>query len=278
MARHLTADILNLFVVALDRARAIHLARRLVPERVRMQVRDIRGAATLVPVDELARWDRSALDLLVARQGAESLGDYLEFGVFQGDSLTCMYEALEDRRLDRVRLYGFDSFEGLPPVEHPEDVKLGWHQGQFSSSEQRTLERLEGNGVDLGRITLVKGFYSETLVPGAAQRLGIDEASVIMIDCDLYTSAKQALDFCAPLIKREAVVFFDDWTLGAGDGDGELGEQRAFAEWLSENPSLRAEEIGTYYQTQMEPPEPSKVFLVGRSGPGATPEEVRPPV
>ena len=92
--------------------------------------------------------------------------------------------------------------------------------------------------------------------------------SVIMIDCDLYTSAKQALDFCAPLIKREAVVFFDDWTLGAGDGDRELGEQRAFAEWLSENPSLRAEEIGTYYQTQMEPPEPSKVFLVGRSGPG----------
>jgi O-methyltransferase len=264
LARHLTTDALNLGVALAQRAHIEHTVRRLVPERVRMRVRDRRGAATLIPVEELSRWYRSALDLLVERHGQESLGDYLEFGVFQGDSLTCMYRALQERQLDGVRIYGFDSFKGLPPIEHPEDRKLGWHQGQFASGRQRTLRRLEHNNVDLGRVSLVEGFYSDTLVDGEADALGIRKASVIMIDCDLYTSAKQALDFCTPLIKDEAVVFFDDWTHSAGEDDARLGEQRAFAEWLSENQSLDAREIGTYHQTQMQTPEPSKIFLVSR--------------
>ena len=116
----------------------------------------------------------------------------------------------------------------------------------------------------MGRVTLVKGFYSETLSADAAERLEITKASLIMIDCDLYSSAKQALDFCAPLIGDVAVVFFDDWTLGRGDEDQNLGEQRAWAEFLAESPSLTAEEVGTYFHTQVNPPVPSKIFRLTR--------------
>ena len=39
-----------------------------------------------------------------------------------------------------------------------------------------------------------------------------------MIDCDIYSSARTALDFCGPLIRDRAVLVFDDWP---GDAGGE---------------------------------------------------------
>jgi hypothetical protein len=85
-----------------------------------------------------------------------------------------------------------------------------------------------------------------------------------MIDCDLYSSARDALAFCAPLIHDEAVIVFDDWHGGGNLAERDLGEKRAFDELLAAEPDLFAEEIGTYYHTEMSPPAPSKLFLVSR--------------
>jgi len=57
-----------------------------------------------------------------------------------------------------------------------------------------------------------------------------------MIDCDLYSSAKQALDFCAPLIVGQTIIFFDDWGGGTSLDKENLGEKRAFLEFLQANP------------------------------------------
>lgn len=182
----------------------------------------------------------------------EALGDYLEFGVYAGASLTCMDQALKDLELNSVRLFGFDSFEGLPKAAKTEPM---WSPGMFKSGIEQTKGILARNGVDLDRITLVKGWFDETLTEPA--KYGIRKASVVMIDCDLYASAKTALRFCAPLIDDQAVIFFDDWwpaMLGARN----QGEKRAFDEFLQENPSLTAREMSSYH------PEAAKVFLVSR--------------
>ena len=71
-----------------------------------------------------------------------------------------------------------------------------------------------------------------------------------MIDCDIYISSKQALDFCRPLIKGSAVIFFDDWI-----EDKNVGECRALDEFLKKNPSFRAQEFDTYLPQ-------GKIFLV----------------
>jgi hypothetical protein len=65
----------------------------------------------------------------------------------------------------------------------------------------------------------------------------IREASVIMVDCDLYASARTALHFSADLIVDEAVVFFDDWADAELAAKG-LGERRAFEEFQAANPAL----------------------------------------
>jgi hypothetical protein len=96
------------------------------------------------------------------------------------------------------------------------------------------------------------------LTPELAARYSILKASVIMVDSDLYSSAKTALEFCATLIHDDAVVFFDDWwpeSLGANG----MGEKRAFDEFLEAHPVFTVTELDSYY------PKAARVFLVSRS-------------
>jgi len=184
------------------------------------------------------------------KKGPDGLGDYLEFGVYQGNSLIHVHDILREEGLDDVRLFGFDSFQGLPDTAEEEGV---WSNGQYRVDLDFTRERLEESGVDLERTILVPGFFSETLSEELVREHGIESASLIMIDCDLYSSAREALDFCEPLIRDEAVVLFDDWH---STGEGE-GEQRAFAEFLDRNPHFEAEPYEAYSES-------SRAFLLRR--------------
>lgn len=202
----------------------------------------------LVLVDELKPQYEKAIRLLVRVVGASNLGDYLEFGVCHGTSLICMYECLKREHINNVRLFGFDSFEGLPE-DAAMDPTNNWQPGEFASSLEFTTAKLTKHGIDWNRTKLIKGWYNETLIPELKQNHKIIKASLINIDCDLYSSAKVSLDFCAPLIKDSSVIFFDDWT------EEYAGEKQAFEEFLKENKHFSAEEIGKYKPA-------GKIFLI----------------
>ena len=156
--------------------------------------------------------------------------------------MQCMYRAMQELGLDTVRLVGFDSFEGLPPSAAFDDEGT-WRPGQFDSSYDLTYRALDEAGVDWRRVMLVRGWFSDSLTEAFVREQGLKKASVIMIDCDMYLSAKQALTFCAPLIGERSIIFFDDWEAGRGSLSARrLGERRAFEEFLAENPALVAEE------------------------------------
>ncbi|HEA65402.1 MAG TPA: hypothetical protein ENI07_01060 [Desulfobacterales bacterium] len=80
-----------------------------------------------------------------------------------------------------------------------------------------------------------------------------------MIDCDMYLSAKEALNFCVPLIQDRAIFFFDDWNV-LRLADRNLGEKRAFDEFLAANPHLTAKEFSSYNGPKGIPH--GKVFIV----------------
>jgi O-methyltransferase len=211
--------------------------------------------APLVPERELEERYRDALNRLAQAAKPDDVGDYLEFGVYVGTSLLCMHRASKAVGFESLRLFGFDSFQGLPEVtatEAPGVWQPGWYRAEYSL----VRDHLTRNGIDWDRTTLVPGWFDETLVPGLAQQLGIKKAGIIMIDCDIYSAALTALAFCAPLIRDRAVVFFDDWGPGGLAAKG-LGESRAFGEFLAGNPDLRAEELPPYSDD-------SKVFFVTR--------------
>jgi hypothetical protein len=66
-----------------------------------------------------------------------------------------------------------------------------------------------------------------------------------MIDCDMYSSARTALRFVEKLIDKEAVVLFDDWTAGGLDQKN-LGEKKAFIEFLDAHPEFSESDMGSY--------------------------------
>jgi O-methyltransferase len=200
----------------------------------------IKARPKLVMEDALRPMYRDGLTRLVEKYGADSLGDYFEFGVYHGTSLITMYRVLRDLGLSHVRLFGFDSFEGLPATP---DVDNHWQPGEFKSDYQLTLKVLEVEQVNMNRVVLTKGFFDTTLTPELKQRHAFRKASVIMVDCDMYSGAKEALTFCAPFILDEALIVFDDWYVLADKGGG---EKRAFQEFLHEHPCFTAEEFGDY--------------------------------
>ena len=244
-----------------------------LPRRMQLRVRELRARlrarsgemdglvealGTVVPEAELERSYRDALALLTERLAPGQIGDYLEFGVFTGTSLACMHRALEAQGLDHVRLFGFDSFEGLPEATASDDTGGVWEAGDFGAPIGLTREVLRSKGVDLARTTLVKGWFDDTLTEEWRAENDVHTASVIMIDCDLYSSTKAALAFCAPLIRGATVILFDEWHPPAMN-EAHVGERRAFEEFLAAHPSLSASELPSYR------PGEAKVFLVTRN-------------
>lgn len=218
------------------------------------------GMAFSAEYERLARSYRSAWKLLVEEDPTAATGAFLEFGVYYGTSLACMYEALEDLGFGSVRMFGFDSFEGLPESADKEPASP-WLPGQYRSSLGMTRSYLRKRGVPAGRVVLEKGWFSETLTPDMRERHGITRASFLMVDCDLYSSAREALAFAAPLLGPRTIIYFDDWD-AAGMADKREGERRAFEEFLAANPDLAAREL---HDLEYNDKGHAKMFMVSRS-------------
>jgi hypothetical protein len=190
-----------------------------------------RLAYAMVPQKKLREIHRRGLTRLIEKVGRAGIGDYLEFGVHSCTTLLCLYREIEALKLNHVRLFGFDSWEGLPLSDAPDDVGT-WEPGAFKCDYRFARQILEDERVDPKRVLLTRGFFSDTLTPDFPARHGVPKASVIMVDCDQYVGANEALTFCKPLIMDHAVILFDDWNsenLAARN----MGQKRAFDEFLS---------------------------------------------
>ncbi len=118
------------------------------------------------------------------------------------------------------------------------------------------MRLLKLQGVKCDQITLIEGWFRDTLNDNLTRKYNINKASIIMIDCDLYTSAKEALNFCVSLINDKTIIFFDDWYYQGLD-ERNMGEKRAFTEFLSENPHFTVQTLSSYHPN-------AKVLLVKR--------------
>jgi hypothetical protein len=204
----------------------------------------------LVPEEPFAACCRMAIEELAKQE--HEFGDYLEFGVSRGTSFAAMHGVLTKKGLNTVRLFGFDSFDGLPP----EATKDGWKPGDFYSAISATRKYLEERGVDWTRSVLIKGWFKDTLNDETIRKFEIERASIIMVDCDIYSASRDALWFSEPLIDDHAVIFFDDW--GAGPAANRIGQIEAFDEFLGAFPHLRADPMPSYCEN-------ARVFLVSRT-------------
>jgi O-methyltransferase len=177
-------------------------------------------------------------------------GDYLEFGVFRGDSFIQAFKTIRHvygwyeantghssqqrgkaREIrDRMRFFAFDSFRGLPAPKGLDRHSRDFTEGQFACSANAFLNRLKRNAVDLGKVVAIPGWFEDTCTEETIKKYHMNAASIVHIDCDLYESTKIVLKFIEPLLVDGTVLIFDDWFCFRGNPD--LGEQCAFNEWV----------------------------------------------
>ena len=219
--------------------------------RARLRASGVGSWRPLVPEHDFADCVRRAVAAIRAAGPGRPFGDYLEFGVSRGTSLAVVHHVLAESGLPGVRLIGFDSFEGMPP----DAAREGWQPGQYHSTLGATRRYLAARGVRMRHVELVKGWFSETLTPETRARLGIRRAGLIMIDCDIHSASRAALDFSEPHIRGHAVIMLDDWGWRA-DG-GKVGQKEAFEEFLAAHPDLVAEPLESYLPQ-------ARVFMVTR--------------
>ena len=131
---------------------------------------------------------RPLLDHAMACTPASGL--VLEFGVFSGTSINHIANQMPERRV-----YGFDSFEGLP-----EDWRPGFPRGAFNT----TLPEVAAN------VELIAGWFDATLPKFVADQ---DRAPVALlhVDCDLYSSTRTIFNFLGERIQPGTIIVFDEY-------------------------------------------------------------------
>ena len=126
--------------------------------------------------------------------------EYLEFGVFQGESLKFWAKMNSDQASE---FHGFDTFTGLP-----ED----WNH--FIGGMKESTFDVEGQfpKIEDERVHFHKGLFQETLPPFLKERTSVDKQLVIHNDSDLYSSTLYVLTYANDVIKPGTVIIFDEFS------------------------------------------------------------------
>ncbi len=135
--------------------------------------------------------------------GADPI-DYLEFGVYRGDSLR-MWTDLN--RNPSSRLFGFDSFEGLP-----ENWQKATPKGTFTTNGQ--IPEIADR-----RVQIVVGLFQRSL-PGFLLSYQPRHRLLVHNDSDLFSSTLYCLSALNQILQPGTVIIFDEF-------DGALHEYRA---------------------------------------------------
>ena len=84
-------------------------------------------------------------------------------------------------------IFAFDSFEGLPEEDHASSRLPNWRVGNLKpwgggKTPELLINRTGGREV----LTIIKGFYNESLTPGLAhrRRLSSSRAQFVDVDCE----------------------------------------------------------------------------------------------
>ncbi len=137
-------------------------------------------------------------------------GDVAEFGVYNGGNCFAL------ARVTSRKVWAFDTFEGIPQEDYIAGLDID-APGKFAP--QYDLLHVDPSY----GIVPVKGRFADTL-PGC-------EAQIVMalVDCDLYVSVTQALEWLSGHLTRGGIVILDDYKTHAG-------VQRAVKEFLGNHP------------------------------------------
>jgi len=156
---------------------------------------------------------------------------FLEFGVADGASILDFYNLYKSNKI-KSDFFGFDAFLGLP--EEKLDKHSPWRTGQFSEKG-----KIHPSISAISEINIVNGWFSDTLNESSLTRFGDKKIGIVHIDCDIYSSTVEVLDFIVnnDLLCDGSILVYDDWGAYRASGLSEeyeykVAEARAHKEMV----------------------------------------------
>lgn len=146
-------------------------------------------------------------------------GVVAEFGSFRGHTAIQIAQAMKAAG-DRSKFYLFDSFEGFPASDRPEDVF--WKKGDLASNVDEVRKRFSS----FENVVIVKGFFKDTLP--LQKDIQIKFAHV---DADLYSSIREVNKWILDRMIPGGTIVYDDYgfdnCIGAKNAVDEAMEGRS---------------------------------------------------
>ncbi len=137
----------------------------------------------------------------------------VECGVAKGGCLAIMAAAATSSN----RVYGFDSFEGMPPITDKDlgDYNksnpltgLGKVGDNLSGGIQTVYNTFNMLNVSMANVELVKGYFNDTL---RSHKEKIGPIGVLRLDGDWYESVKVCLDELYDQVVDGGCIIIDDY-------------------------------------------------------------------
>lgn len=150
--------------------------------------------------DFLSKWDYlkryPMYEWVIKKEGLTEPVNYIEFGVAAGHSFDWF---MTKNNHTESRFYGFDTFDGLPEDWGP------FKKGSFSNNNEMPI-------IKDFRGKYFKGLFQQT-VPDFLKELDNSRRNVIMLDADLWSATLYALTSLAPYLKKDDIIFFDEFVV-----------------------------------------------------------------
>jgi hypothetical protein len=182
-------------------------------------------------------FDRAGKLAAETREFHDAPGDYMEFGVFDGRTISLAWHSFGE--IPDMRFFAFDSFEGIIGSL---DQEVRYPDATYMSNLPTFYHNMRVAQVQ--RVTAIQGDFLSTLSPQLLAEHDVRRCYIAHIDCDVYRPAKAALTFLSHCLVQGSVLLFDEYN---GQGcSNQLGERRALREFLQENPQFDVERWHDY--------------------------------
>jgi len=137
---------------------------------------------------------------------------------------------LREKIREETIFHAFDSFEGLPNLSDEDEKSSDFAEGQYSAGTVVVESLAAHHGMPINKLRFHKGWFSETCTKDYFESNLLKPASIIWLDCDLYSSAKDALNLIELIIQDGTMIIIDDWYCFKGNPG--RGVQKAWYEFL----------------------------------------------
>jgi hypothetical protein len=155
------------------------------------------------------------LSFLLEKSVSEKIkGDIIECGVYRGGSLIVLGKKLKKLESDKI-LYGLDTFEGHPYTDK-DTPHIKGNLGDTSYNDvYEIIKKLQ-----LENVKLLKGRFIDTFPSLKNKRFCFAH-----VDCNLYQSSRECLEFLLPRMTKKGIIFFEDYNSSKFPGANKAVEE-----------------------------------------------------